>query len=49
MQLVEQLGFGAIDVGTLSQTRQIQPGSKVYNQDLTVAEARQYVHAVTPK
>lgn len=41
MALVEELGFGAIDTGSLHEGgRRQQVGSAVYAEDLTVAEAR---------
>lgn len=38
--LVEELGFGVLDLGPLSAARGIaEPGDLLYNQDLTLAEA----------
>ncbi|HNP74263.1 MAG TPA: NAD(P)-binding domain-containing protein [Kouleothrix sp.] len=38
--LVEQLGFGPLDLGALRDSAQQEPGAPIYNNDLTVAEAR---------
>lgn len=38
-QLVADIGFGAYDMGTLRDGRRQQPGTPVYNKDVTVAEA----------
>jgi predicted dinucleotide-binding enzyme len=41
-RLIEQIGFGPVDMGRLSEGgRQQQPGTPVYNRDLTVREARE--------
>lgn len=39
--LVRDLGFAAVDAGSLRDGAKLQPGSPVYNQQLTGAEARQ--------
>jgi len=39
--LIRDLGFAAVDAGTLRDGVKLQPGSTVYNQQLTGAEARQ--------
>lgn len=39
--LIRDLGFAAVDAGTLRDGVKLQPGSPVYNQQLTGAEARQ--------
>ncbi len=39
--LIRGLGFAAVDAGTLRDGVKLQPGSPVYNQQLTGAEARQ--------
>ncbi len=38
--LVEDAGFAPVDVGSLADGRQIQPGSPVFNEPLSPAEAR---------
>lgn len=38
--LIAQVGFAPVDVGSLSDGEQIQPGSPVFNEPLTPAEAR---------
>jgi predicted dinucleotide-binding enzyme len=37
--LIEEIGFGAYDMGTLQESKQQQPDTPVYNKDMTVAEA----------
>jgi predicted dinucleotide-binding enzyme len=45
-KLIEQIGFGPVDTGNLSEGgRQQQPGTPVYNRDLTAAEGRQLVQS----
>ncbi len=39
--LIRDLGFAAVDAGTLRDGVKLQPGAAVYNQQLTGAEARQ--------
>ncbi len=39
-RLIEEIGFGAVDIGPLRDSAAQQPGSAVYNRDVTVAEAR---------
>jgi 8-hydroxy-5-deazaflavin:NADPH oxidoreductase len=39
-RLIEQIGFGAVDLGSLRDSRRQQPGSEIYNRDATVTEAR---------
>jgi predicted dinucleotide-binding enzyme len=39
--LIEEIGFGPYDLGTLHDSTQQQPGTAVYNQDVTVAQARE--------
>lgn len=39
-QLIADIGFGAYDMGSLRDGRRQQPGAPVYNNDITVAEAR---------
>jgi len=39
--LIRDLGFAAVDAGTLRDGVKLQPGAPVYNQQLTGAEARQ--------
>jgi predicted dinucleotide-binding enzyme len=38
-EIIESLGFGAVDRGPLANGRNQQPGTAVYNQDVTVADA----------
>ena len=38
-RLIEDIGFGPYDLGSLHDSRNQQPGSAVYNRDVTVAEA----------
>jgi predicted dinucleotide-binding enzyme len=37
--LIEEIGFGPYDMGTLKQSSRQQPGTPVYNNDMTVAQA----------
>lgn len=39
-ELIEQIGFGPLDLGSLAESARQEPDSPVYNKDLTVAEAR---------
>ena len=39
-KLIEEIGFGPYDLGSLADSAQQQPGAEVYNRDVTVAEAR---------
>ncbi len=39
-RLIEEIGFGAYDLGSLRDSHRQQPGAAVYNRDVTVAEAR---------
>ncbi len=39
-RLIEEIGFGAYDIGSLHDSRNQQPDTAVYNRDVTVAEAR---------
>lgn len=38
--LIVELGFGPLDVGSLHESTRQQPDTPIYNNDLTVAEAR---------
>ncbi|HEX2061487.1 MAG TPA: NADPH-dependent F420 reductase [Thermoanaerobaculia bacterium] len=38
-RLIEEIGFGAVDLGGLRDSRKQQPGAAVYNKELTVADA----------
>jgi hypothetical protein len=38
--LIEEIGFGPYDMGSIAESHRQQPDSAVYNQDVTVAEAR---------
>ena len=40
-ELIEVLGFAAVDTGTLAESTVQEPDSAVYNKDLTAAEARE--------
>ena len=39
-RLIEEIGFGPYDMGSLAASHRQQPDSAVYNQDVTVAQAR---------
>ena len=39
--LIRQLGFAAVDAGTLHDGRHLEPGSPVYNQQMSAREARE--------
>lgn len=39
-QLIADIGFGVCDMGTLADGKKQQPGTPVYNRDVTVAEAK---------
>jgi predicted dinucleotide-binding enzyme len=39
-RLIEEIGFGPYDMGSLAASDRQQPDSAVYNRDVTVAEAR---------
>lgn len=39
-RLIEEIGFGPYDLGSLQHSRAQQPGTAVYNRDVTVTEAR---------
>ena len=43
MQLVEELGFDAVDGGSLSESWRQQPGSPLYCTDLSAAEVRKHL------
>jgi predicted dinucleotide-binding enzyme len=38
--LIEEIGFGPYDLGSLHDSLAQQPGAPIYNRDMTVAEAR---------
>lgn len=42
-RLIEEIGFGTIDMGTLRESGAQQPDHPIYNRDVTVAEAREIV------
>jgi predicted dinucleotide-binding enzyme len=44
-RLIEEIGFGPYDMGSLHDSMQQQPDTAVYNRDVTVAEAR----AIAPR
>lgn len=37
--LIEEIGFGPVDVGSLAESKDQEPGTAIYNTDLTVREA----------
>ncbi|MEM6428050.1 MAG: NAD(P)-binding domain-containing protein [Deinococcota bacterium] len=39
--LIQTIGFGAVDTGSLANSAVQQPGAAIYNQDLTVGEVQQ--------
>ncbi len=41
--LIEEIGFGPLDVGSLSKSSVQEPGADIYNREMTVAEAREKV------
>jgi predicted dinucleotide-binding enzyme len=46
-QLIEDIGFGPYDLGSLQNSINQQPAAAVYNRDVTVAEAREIVPSRT--
>jgi predicted dinucleotide-binding enzyme len=40
-RLIEEIGFGPYDMGSLAASHRQQPDSAVYNKDVTVAQARE--------
>jgi predicted dinucleotide-binding enzyme len=38
-ELIADMGFGAVDLGTLRDSHKQQPDAPVYNRDVTVADA----------
>lgn len=40
ISLIESIGFGAVDMGSLRESRNQEPGANVYNKDATVSEIR---------
>lgn len=42
-KLIEDIGFGAYDMGSLKRSGEQQPDAPIYNKDVTVAEARRIV------
>ena len=48
MQLIEELGFGAVDTGSLAAGRRQQPNTALYNKVLTTKEARLLVSTLNP-
>lgn len=42
-RLIEEIGFGSYDMGTLRESQAQQPDAPIYNKDVTVAEARAIV------
>ena len=39
--LIEELGFGPFDTGSLSESAVQEPGADIYTEDMTLAEARE--------
>ena len=39
-RLIEEIGFGPYDLGSLRDSGEQQPDAAIYNKDVTVAEAR---------
>jgi hypothetical protein len=39
-KLIEDIGFGAVDLGSLRNSRRQQPGAPVYNRDVTVEQGQ---------
>ena len=39
-RLIEDIGFGPLDLGSLHDSRKQEPGATLYNRDVTVAEAK---------
>jgi predicted dinucleotide-binding enzyme len=39
-RLIEEIGFGPLDMGSLRDSARQQPNAPIYNRDITVAEAR---------
>ncbi len=39
--LIEEIGFGPLDTGTLAESKVQEPGSDIYNVDMTVDEAKE--------
>ena len=46
-QLIRDLGFAAVDAGTLRDGIRLQPGSPVYNQQISAREARKRLAAMS--
>lgn len=42
-KLIEEIGFAVVDMGSLPESSKQQPNSSVYNQTLTVTEAKKMV------
>lgn len=39
-KLIEEIGFGAVDLGSLRESHRQEPGAAIYNKDVTVAAGR---------
>ena len=39
--LIEEVGFGPFDIGSLGESSAQEPGTDIYNNDMTVAEAKE--------
>lgn len=48
MQLVEELGFDAVDAGSLEESWRQQPGTPVYATDLDAANVRRALAKASP-
>ena len=46
LALVDELGFDAVDAGSLKESWRQQPGTPVYNRDLDAAQVRDALHRV---
>jgi 8-hydroxy-5-deazaflavin:NADPH oxidoreductase len=49
LRLVEELGFDAVDAGSLDESWRQQPGTPVYTTDLDVAGVRRALAAASPE
>ncbi len=42
-ELISQIGFGPLDAGSLRESARQEPGTPIYNRDVTLAEARKII------
>ncbi len=47
--LIEEIGFAAVDTGSLDDSRVQQPGTAIYGPDLTATQAREELHKLQGK